>query len=151
MKQPKNSLIAIMIGLNILLTVIIVLQTSNIELEQVANAMDSDEAIQMIEKDNKQQKIKEADVLYSINSVTSSDSELPTMPLYYSHENVEGAFFKYLATDINSEYVGGYWFVDWNTLHNANIYKLQYNQEIQGIFYDGDYFEIKEVQIAQSN
>ena len=161
-KQPKNSLIAIMVLINIALTLFVLFKNSDVELEKTVNAHSLYEEIDSAnrKKDesvnpNTVEEADEADeadetILYNIKAVTSYDSDYPTMPLYYHHSNEEGAWFTYKPLEEGEVWESGYWFVDHKTLKEANIHYLTMNDVIQGVFYDGEYFEIKEV-LATNN
>lgn len=153
MRQPNNRAIALLVALNILVSIIILVSMNSSkpktdDNKAYANSLTTEEIAQ---RDRKEEEVKkEEDVIFEVESVTESDANVNTIPLYFSHSNDEGTFFTYLQTENPKEWDGGYWYIDYGTLSQANINPLllKHNDEIQGVFYpseDGDHFEIKEV------
>lgn len=158
-KQPKNSLIAIMVLINIALTLFVLFKNSDVELEKTVSAHslyeEIDSANRKKDENVNPNAVDEADeaeetILYNIKAVTSYDSEHPTIPLYYHHSNEEGALFTYTPLEEGEQWDGGYWLVDHETIKEAHIEYLMRNDIVQGVFYDGEYFEIKE-RVAVNN
>lgn len=154
MKQPKNSLIAIMVLINIALTLFVLLNNSDVELEKTVHAQSFEANTDDVNRKRDEEvnpnaveeaeELEEATILFNIKGVTSYDSDLPTTPLYYHHSNKEGAFFTYKPLEKGEQWDGGYWFVDHKTIKEAHIEYLMRNDIVQGVFYNGEYFEIKE-------
>lgn len=153
-KQPNNRAIALLIGLNIFVSFVILYHLNNSEVTKVDNTVAyasnlSAEETEAIVKKAKEE-AKEEDVIYEVTSITNVDAKVNSIPLYFSHMNDEGAFFTHTPTEKGTDWILGYWFVDFGTLAKANINPvlLQHNDMIEGVYYPNDiddYFEIKEV------
>lgn len=154
MRQPNNNAIALMIGLNILVSTITLFNVNGTpDMTTKAYAQTIEEPNQKVNEENKVD-TKEEDIIFNVESVTQSNAKVNTIPLYFSHATDHGTFFTYTKTDEPKTWEQGYWYIDYNTLFLANINPtlLRHNDEIQGVFYpsiEGNVFEIKEV-VAKS-
>lgn len=152
-RQLNNNTIALLIGLNIFISILVLISLQSPKVDNIAYAS-TIEDVETSRKGNEEidseENVKE-DILFKIEAVTSESSDVNTIPLYFSHADEHGAYFTYLETEQPKSWEQGYWYIDYGTLKDANIssVQLQHNDEIQGVFYatadNSDYFEIKEV------
>lgn len=156
MKQPNNNAIALLVLLNILVSIIILFNMNKSDIDEhvaYANSIEMNE-IEPTRKGNEENEVdpkEEEDILFNIESVTQHSADVNTIPLYFSHADEHGTFFTYTKTEQPKKWEQGYWYIDYRTLINANInpFALKHNTEIQGVYYPsnelGDSFAIKEV------
>lgn len=153
-KQPNNNAIALLIGLNIFVSILILINLSSNDTSKnvaYANTMEEVEPNRKGSEENEVDPMEEEDIVFNVESVTQATADVNTIPLYFSHSNEHGTFFTYTKTEKPKTWEQGYWYIDYNTLFLANINPtlLKHNDEVQGVFYPseygGDSFEIKEV------
>ena len=161
MKQPNNNAIALLVLLNILVSIIILFNMNKSDVNEhvaYANSIDTNE-LEPTRKGNDENEVdpkEEEEILFNVKTVASQSNESDTMPLYFSHADEQGTYFTYRKTEKPHEWETGYWYIDYDTLLNANInpFALKHNTEIASIYYpktwNGNSFEIKRVVASNS-
>lgn len=141
-KILNNNAIALLLFLNLLATIINIVENNHNNVMPVAyastneNTPETDEKRKNSDNEGEEEYTNDIQIDFELESVAHFSEEIKGIPMYVAFKDDEGVYFTYAHTENPESWEGGYWYVSNEVLKQGyyDVDLLQHDDELRAIY-----------------